>query len=248
MSKRYANPPIVEVSCEFQLSQDTPWDLTIPGLMYEQIKKEFQHREQRSFSEIRINNEAREIQQQTNININKRILFFTNDKKMFVQVGTNFLSINCLAPYSSWDNFKSKIEKAFHALKEVVDIKGLQRIGLRYVNRIEIPGQSVKLEDFFEFRPFLGSMLPQNITSYIIGCAWPFSDGRDMCRVQLTNAVPNKPEDIASILDLDYFLARPQGILPNQVQEWVDDAHQQIESLFEGCIANRLREIFGEVK
>lgn len=52
MGKKYKNPPIVEVVCEFRLSDDTLWDLTIPGLLYEKLKDEFLHREQRLFQEV----------------------------------------------------------------------------------------------------------------------------------------------------------------------------------------------------
>jgi hypothetical protein len=33
MGKSYAKPPIVEAVCEFRLSPDTEWDLTVPGLV-----------------------------------------------------------------------------------------------------------------------------------------------------------------------------------------------------------------------
>jgi len=54
MGRKYANPSIVEAVCEFRLSPDTPWDLTVPGLVYEKVRSEFPHREQRLFQEVEI--------------------------------------------------------------------------------------------------------------------------------------------------------------------------------------------------
>lgn len=173
---------------------------------------------------------------QQQIRTSERVLFLTNDRKVFMQVGPHLLAVNCLKPYPTWDGFKPKIENAFSALTGTVDIKGLQRIGLRYINRIEIAGQPVKLEDYFEFYPFLGRNLPQNMINFIVVCVLPFFDGRDSCRIQLTNAVSEKPGNISLLLDLDYFLAQPQSVLANQALEWVESAHQQVEEVFEGCM------------
>ena len=43
-------------------------------------------------------------------------------------------------------------------------------------------------------------------------------------------------------------LAQPQTVSANQALEWVEEAHQKVEGIFEGCITERLREIFQEVK
>jgi len=246
MSKRYANPPIIEAVCEFRLTPDSKWDLTIPGLIYEKVSKEFPNKEQRLIQEVEITQSPQGIQQQ--IQTNERILFLTDDRKTFIQVGPHLLAINCLKPYPTWDGFKPRIENAFSALTDTVDVKGLQRIGLRYINRIEIPGQSVNLDDYFEFRPFLGQNLPQNVANFIVGCLLPFFDERDACRIRLTNAVPEKPESTAFLLDLDYFLAQPRAVSANQALEWVESAHQQVEEIFEGCITECLRKVFQEVK
>jgi uncharacterized protein (TIGR04255 family) len=49
-------------------------------------------------------------------------------------------------------------------------------------------------------------------------------------------------------LDFDFFLAKSQTVSIKQALEWVDNAHQEVEKIFEGCINERLREIFQELK
>ena len=46
MGRRYKNPPIVEALCEFEFISSQPWDLTIPGLIYEKVKDEFPDKRQ----------------------------------------------------------------------------------------------------------------------------------------------------------------------------------------------------------
>lgn len=140
------------------------------------------------------------------------------------------------------------ITQAFEALAGTVQVRGLERIGLRYINRVEIPAPSVDLDDYFEFRPFLGAALPQNMAGFIVGCTLPFAGGRDSCNLQLTAAAPETSGSMAFILDLDYFVAKAQAVAVERALGWVDAAHEEVVELFEGCISDRLRELLGEVK
>jgi len=246
MAGKYVNPPIIEVICEFRLLPDSPWDLTIHGLIYEKIKKTFPHKEQRLVQEIGINQGPKGIEQE--MRVSERSFFFTHDKTIFVQTGQHLLAINCLRPYPHWEGFKPKIVEAFQALTESIDVKGIARIGYRAINRIEIPLSSLNLDDYFEFRPFLGSKLPQNVASFIIGCTLPFFGNRDYCKVQLTTAVPNTSGYGAFLLDIDYFIDKPASISVPDALAWVEEAHAQVNNIFEGCITDALREIFQEEK
>lgn len=246
MSRKYINEPIIEAVCEFRLPPDSNWDLTIPGLIYEKIKDEFPHKEQRLFQDAETIKQPQGIQHK--LSTNERILFFTDNRKVFIQVGRHLLAINSLKPYPSWDQFKPKIEKAFKSLIDTIAVNEFQRIGLRYINLIQIPGQTIDLDKNFEFRPFLGTNLPQNMTNFVIGCELPFFDGRDSCTIQLTRAVPEQPENSAFILDLDYFNTPPRTVPVNQALDWVENAHLQVEENFEGCITENLRMIFQEFK
>lgn len=35
---KYGNPPIVEVVAEFRFIPSEPWDLTVPGLVYDHLR------------------------------------------------------------------------------------------------------------------------------------------------------------------------------------------------------------------
>lgn len=246
VSRQYHNPPLVEAVCEFRFTTDTQWDLTIPGLIYEHVGEGFPHKEQRLVQELSIKRGPEELQHQ--MGTTERMMFLTSDRKTFIQVGPHLLVVNRLKPYPTWAQVKPQIETAFGALTTILEgAVGLERIGLRYINRIEIASESVDVDDYFEFRPFLGKELPQNMTSFIVGCTLPFSEGRDSCKVQLTSTRPEHTDTSAFLLDLDYFVTRPQAVSPDGALEWVETAHQEIENLFEGCIKDPLRVIFKEV-
>jgi len=50
------------------------------------------------------------------------------------------------------------------------------------------------------------------------------------------------------MLDIDYSLTKPQNILLDQTMDWVNKAHDNVETTFEGCISDPLRELFEIVR
>ena len=246
MGRKYVNPPVIEAVCEFRLTQDTPWDITIPGLIYEKLKDEFPKREQRWMQEVELIQGPEGLQQQ--IRTSERIFLFAEDKKTFVQVGPRLLAVHSLRPYPTWAGFKPKIERAFESLSRTVEIRGLERIGLRYINRIEIPSLPVRLENYFQFYVFLGPQLPQDLADFIASGEFVYVNGRDRCRVQLRPVPSRTPECAPVMLDIDYFLAQGKGVEVRAAIDWVEEAHDKVEEVFEGCITDSLRNLFQEVR
>ncbi len=245
MSKKYRNPPIVEALCEFRFNPSDEWDLTVPGLVYEKIRDNFPKRRQAKAYELNTVIGPEGVEQRTVTT--DRMQFLHEDEKALIQVDRHLLAVNRLKPYSGWDEFLPLIRQGSSAYIEEAKPKGIQRIGLRYINRIEIPGQDVRLEDYLEFRPFVGSGLSQGHKSFIVGIQIPYESSKDTLRLQLANvATGTHAASIAMILDLDYSLAQPDSVSLDNVFEWMEVAHNHVEEAFEACISERLRQLFEE--
>lgn len=80
--------------------------------------------------------------------------------------------------------------KGFGAYSDAASPKSIQRIGLRYINRIEIPGSEVEVENYFGFYPFVGNKLPQKFAPFIVGIDIPYENSRDMLRLMLASVKP----------------------------------------------------------
>jgi len=245
MGKKYRNPPIVEALCEFRFEPDEPWDMAIPGLVYGKIRDGFPIRRQAKAFEVSVAAGPEGIGQQ--VLTTNRMQFLREDEKALIQVGPNLLAVNHLKPYPTWQEFLPLIRHGFEAYLIAARPKGIRRIGLRYINRIEFPGERVELADYLEFRPFVGERLPKDYGPFIVGIQISFEDSRDALRLQLTSATVETPGTIAVMLDLDYFLAQPGGVSQDDVFKWIEVAHGHVEEVFEACITDRLRQMFGEV-
>lgn len=243
METKYAHPPIVEAVCEFRVLPSVPWDQTVAQYIYEKLKDDFPHRERGMVPEYDVTPTEQGVEQK--LQFVQHQFFFAADRKSFVQMGTRRMAIHVLHPYPSWEIWSSKIRDAFHALTDVVNIIDFQRIGLLYNNHIELPA-GVEFGNYLDFHPYLGDNLPEQMKGFLVGCVFSFADDRDACKVQITTILSGKPDTVAFQLSLDYYLAISQGVVTDGALAWVDNAHREIKALFEGCICDPLRDIFGQ--
>jgi len=238
----YRNPPVIEAVCEFRFPPDTPWDAAVPERLYERMKGEFPHREVQKGLELEITQDNSKIGHK--IVPVERMILYSENRRILLHVGNRSLAINCLQPYPSWEIFQPKILRAFNVTREVCRITGIDRIGLMYLDKIEIPAETGELREYFNFYPGIGEHLPRAFTNFMVGCEFPFADMRDICRLQLTHAMQEKPGHSAFILTTDYFLAKRQAIAPAEVPLWLENAHRGVREIFEGSITDKLRSLF----
>jgi uncharacterized protein (TIGR04255 family) len=180
--------------------------------------------------------------------IEERILFLAPDRKTFAQVGQRLMGVNRLAPYESWERFRPAIDDVFVALSAVVPTKAMERVGLRYINRIQIPAgpeSQLALEQYFSLHLAYGDYLPA-LTHFNMTGIFSFLDGQDECQISLSDALPDTPQTPTFMLDIDYYSARPQSVPSADTMAWVDQAHNQLDIMFEGSITDRLRLLFQE--
>lgn len=248
MKRKYKNNPIIEAVCEFQLSPDTKWDLTIPGLFYEKINKEFPNKEQRLAQELEVVHGTEGIQQK--LRASERVLFLNSERNNIIQVGTQLLAVNRLKPYEEWGKFKKVIETAYNTLRETVEFQVHRKISLRYGNRIDIPltDKDIDLDKYFDFRPYLGKAIPQQMNSLYVGCVVEYPNKVDLCKITLSNTVSGKPNCVSFVLELEYLSQNTQPVSADKALSWVEHAHDIIYETFEGCLTEPLREIFEEIK
>ncbi len=242
---RYRNPPIVEAVCEFRFSADTPWEQNLSERFYDAVKERFPIRESRREQIIQIKTDNKGTTEHR-LEAIETPIFLAGDRRTLIQIGSRRLSIHRLKPYRSWDDFRLTINQAYDTITSLTKATGFDRIGLLYVDKIEIPGDDIKLADYFTFYPHCGEGLPGDVMNFMVGCDFSYNQNRDVCRLSLTRAMPERQGASAYLLTIDYFLARRNTVEPQNALMWVDEAHNMIKTLFGGCATEKLEEIFTE--
>ncbi|MCD6518305.1 MAG: TIGR04255 family protein [Anaerolineae bacterium] len=239
--RKYRHPPIVEVICEFRFKPSTPWDLIVPGLIYEKVKKVFPHR--RPLKQIGTQFQLSPGEVAFQLLAEEGIRFLRDDERAFIQLRPRRISIHHLAPYPHWEGFKPLIAQGYHAYMDALPEAELQRIGLRYINRIQLsPYQLGAIREYFTIHPELGPGLSWEPTSFGVFLFFPFEGGKDGLHLRLEKEPSSTPETANVILDLDYFTVQREKSTWAKALEWVEQAHQHILQVFEGTITDRLRE------
>lgn len=253
MSRQYPNPPIREVVCEFRYQEDGHWDWAAPGLIYSALRSEFPRRladENLPESAVPAVQSAELLPPgapQVGLRfVPQRPLRFwrENDEFGFISVAPYRLSVHHFKPYPPWEDFSEIVGKGVKAYHDVLLPTKAQRIGLRYINDIYLAQGAVVLEEFFDFYPFVGQQIPQNLSRFHCLVQIDFEDSRDALTLQIANAPRPDGDNAQFILDLDYFLVQPDAFALSETAKWLEVAHANLESVFEGCLKDPARALF----
>jgi uncharacterized protein (TIGR04255 family) len=234
--------PIVEAICEFRFGGNSPWDMAIPGLLFGKLEEEYPERKQ-----IRLIQEDLRpgpTGPERRVEVIDRMQLVAPDQKSLLQVNQNLLTVNRLAPYDKWEAFKPRIEQALKVYRDIAQPTGLDRIGLRYINRLSIPGDKAVVEDYFNFYPHLQSPLPQYMVDFNCFTRLQFDDLPASLNLVLRHdrSVKNA---VGVILDLDIYTDAAEL---DCAIDWVEGAHQRLDDTYRSAITDRTRALLEEGK
>jgi uncharacterized protein (TIGR04255 family) len=162
-----------------------------------------------------------------------------------VNVGRNALGTSRNPPYEGWDDFMEQARANWSDWEKVVGWKDIIRIGVRYINRIDIPfGPTgiTQLEEYFNFNanvPDLGPLSNFAISAEIQMTEKPL-------RVVINHAPTPSPlvQHNSFLLDLDLALEKALPTNKKALWETVEGLRSLKNFIFEACITDRTRELF----
>ena len=245
MGRLYENPPVVEAICEFRFEPSQPWDWTIPGLVYDKVKSEFPRKRQRNVVEVEMQAEQHHVAQRVKGGV-AQMQFLRDDERALIQVGPDLLTVNHLKPYPKWSIYQAMIVNALQVYRQVANPRGLERIGLRYINRMEVPGPAFEIEDYIQAVPRVPQPMPQAFRLFIQRVEIPFERANGLLILQSALGVPEENKS-ALMLDLDFGTLDARSMTLDAVMDWVRQAHDEVENAFEACITPQARALFKEV-
>jgi uncharacterized protein (TIGR04255 family) len=250
VTRKYNKPPVIESVCEFRFEAGQPLDLTLPGLLYGELKEYFPISEQANITMVTLDVGGNQIAQQ----MQNAARFLTEDRSEFVQIALSpqALSITQLVGYRGWVHFKARISLALTAYQKLLEGAKFARIGLRYINRIELPPGRHELDDYFRFMPKAPEPIPQIFQSFLAQVQIPYGGTPEtpesILRLSISNTQSEVPENYAVLFDLDMFTLPGNIPEPNEVFKWLDTAHQRLEDAFDVALTEKTHtEIFEEV-
>ncbi len=182
------------------------------------------------------------------MNLSKRKRFISIDNAQLIQATKDSLTLNRLSPYLGYEDFKKSFAKVLKIYAEILLPKRFVHLSMRYVNQIIIPHEKFSIEDYFGLVPMPLEGVTNAIGSMFVQVQIAPQIENHFLQVTLRSA-PSTPES-NSVFFLDVFDVFPINSEYNEsgILKAMDDAHANIEHVFEKLVRERLREVFQEVK
>lgn len=242
MSNRrfYGRPPLIEALCQFRFVPGREWDNTVPGLLYAKIQNDFPKRRKHAAFEFLLEPGSSEVKKVGG----DRTQFLSADQTSLVQVGADLLIINVLRPYPGWEGFRRLIISTLEHYVKVAEPAGLRSLALRYINRIALPDvPSVTVEHYLTFSPDIPEGLPQDLSAWTQSVDLPVEN---VGLLRLTSGSAKDDDNLAFILDIEFIGLNRDRLTFDQLPEYLDQAHGEIETAFELCLTDQARSLFEE--
>ena len=143
------NPPIHEALLDVQVTLPSETSLEVLRKFQAGLEARFPERQERiSLQQGFQISGAGDSQAITSSRSVDGYLFVAKADGKIVQARQDGFTFNKLRPYSNWDAFSAEAKELWQRYVEIAKPANVRRIGLRYLNRIEIP---LPLSDFREY-------------------------------------------------------------------------------------------------
>ena len=237
---KYKNPPIQEAICEIHFHREKP--LTFDEIV--SLKPCWTNDyplqnvvEQKSFA-INLGVEKAEATPNT---IGHKLVARSKDGQRLVQLAGNMVAVNRLRPYLGWEEeFRDTINSRFNEVQQAFGLTKLVRIGLRYINRIEIPQVPVIWNEWFGVPltvphgvPVIGGFFMSHFRQEIA----PNTE----CILNF-GALGGAKETSAVLLDIDVVLRGDVDC--SNVTAALNRVHEPHRAIFESYLLDKTRALF----
>lgn len=237
MTERPRKWPLVEVIAEFHYPEET-WSEDVPDRLYGALKDRFPVRKKREMTTHQLSWEPGK--HSSSQETFERHQFFSSDEVCLVQANKGLLTINHMQPYSDWDAFRPLVEAALAAFLEIAPGAEPNTLALTYINRIEIRGERVDIDDYFEFRPQMEEDFIQ------CGCMakHPWDDGRGIVTRQMQTHEPGSGRLPVSLV----LQAQTDQATGGSCLDWFEQAHARLNQEFKASITSTTYALFEETR
>jgi uncharacterized protein (TIGR04255 family) len=170
-------------------------------------------------------------------------VYSSGDRKQILKVELGGFTFSRLAPYDRWETFRDEAQRLWEIYSQMVQVNSINRIAVRYINRIDIPLPFDDFKDFLRTVPEVSPVLPQGLAGYFMQLQVPQNDIAAMAVINqaMVPLLPNS-DYVSVILDIDIF---QDGLVASNAAFWesLEKLHAKLDDIFEACITDQTREL-----
>ena len=172
-------------------------------------------------------------------------IFSSHDGLRLVQSRIDGFAYSLRPPYDRWESFSEEAWSHWSDYQEVGQPLRATRLGVRYVNRIDIPSDSIEIKDYLRTAVDVSPYLPQIVAGYFLQVVVPLSRFDASATIISTLAPPTGENMTSLILDLDTWrevdVSLDSEAGSNAVRAQLETLREAKNYVFEACITDATR-------
>ena len=152
-----------------------------------------------------------------------------------------------LAPYAGWEQLLAATKRAWFQWRRVGNSGAISRLGVRYINRIDVPAETtanLNLSEYLNYFPNVPKFSSKSPTGFVIQATVPTE--QDYWNVSLTSTILNPSpliNTVSIVLDIDLFRTDEIPGRDEDLWECIESVRALKNSIFETCITDSTRRL-----
>jgi uncharacterized protein (TIGR04255 family) len=170
--------------------------------------------------------------------------FRSADKLQVAQFRKDGFAFSRLKPYQNWNPFTAEALRLWGVFVKVMRPEAIQRVGVRFINRISFPADGFSLEDYF-----LSS--PQPLVALgLVPAGFLYRDtlivpetGYKVNLVRTIQPPEGTPPSLPVILDIDVFINSPMELDDTALRQRLGEMRWLKNKVFFGSVTRKAKGI-----
>ncbi|MFA7341105.1 MAG: TIGR04255 family protein [Candidatus Obscuribacterales bacterium] len=243
MSIHYPQAPIVEAIIDIRVPQHEDSEISKLKQLCSELQGKFPTRRDLKVFQSVLNIDGG-TSTATTSNQQTGFILTSADTRNLLQLRLDGFAYTILPPYSNWQTFQESARALWTLYREAMSASNPVRVGLRYLNRIDIPLPVRDVRDFLRTYPEISSDMDQAITGYLMQLQCPQPQIDALAVITQAIVAPPRPDVVSIILDIDVARSVNLPSEDSQIWELFEQLRYHKNSIFEASITNRARELF----
>lgn len=243
-TKTYPHAPITEAVIELRMHSKV--DQKEQKTVVQRLKKNYPHVQ--NLNEFTVNLQAPPTG--VGVTVSEKPQGFrltSSDQTDIVLLSPLSVASARLAPYPGWDAFFSRALDVWKVWKRFTKHQPVARIGVRYINRIDIPRdgrKQIRLEDYLTFYPQAPEIGALPMDSYLIQVTLPTHNPLWTASITSTGLPSPLLEHMSLLLDIDVFRTQDIPIKDEDLWTVINEARDIKNTIFQRCTTLQSERLF----
>lgn len=244
--EHFPKAPIVEALLDVAVTFSSPVELSRLEAFHEDVRSEYPGKLPRAKWHGEIQVGEAHVQQAVRRGA-EGFMFKSRDAHRILQARQDGFAFNWLTPYESWEALRDEARKHWERYRETFRPEAVTRLGLRYINRIELPLPFKDFREFIKTAPDIAAGVPQGLSALFMRLEVPHPE-RGLLAIITETLEPTVEKEakkwVPILFDID--VVRSATFEPSSPAMWetFEQMRKYKNEIFFASVTEKAKEMF----